>query len=75
MSWAWQPDPVRREFSSLARMKAQLVINLTDEAGECSHGALPLDRNKPAGCRCWTPDVIAALANRQQENPDFSDAA
>jgi hypothetical protein len=71
----WHPDPVKREFAALEAMKVQLRINLTDEAGECDHGALPLDRNKPAGCGCWTVARTDALARRVQENPDYSDAA
>jgi hypothetical protein len=69
---------LRIEFESLARYKAKMVqvrINLTDVEHECEHGALPLDRRKPRNCFCWSPAAVAALANRVQDNPDFSDAA
>jgi hypothetical protein len=56
-------------------MKVQLRVNLTDSEHECSHGRLPLDRNKPPECSCWTAAMTDALANRRQEDPDYSDAA
>jgi hypothetical protein len=71
----WHPDPVKREFAALEAMKVQLRVNLTDSEHECSHGRLPLDRNKPPECSCWTDAMTDALANRRQEDPDFSDAA
>jgi hypothetical protein len=74
----FERSQLRLEFESLARMKAKLVqthVNLTDAEFECIHGALPLDRSKPVGCLCWPRDAMVALANRQQDNPDYSDAA
>lgn len=73
--WGWQPDPVKREFAALRAMKVQLKINFTDVEHECSHGRLPLDKNKPDDCHCWPPEAIRALGARSQDNPDYSDAA
>jgi hypothetical protein len=73
-SGGWHSNPVQREFRALAAYKARMVqvrINLTDEAGECDHGALPLDRTKPPGCTCWTAARTDALANRVQDSPDY----
>lgn len=67
----WDGELVRRETAALERMRVQLVINLTDEAHECDHGRLPLDRNKPVECDCWPNEATNALASRVQDNPDF----
>lgn len=32
---------------------AAMAVMLSDADGECRHGALPGDRRKPRGCRCW----------------------
>ena len=78
----WDVRKLRSEQGSLDRMltwsraqRVQALINLTEASAECDHGALPLDRKKPDDCNCWTVEATNALAHRQQENPDFSDAA
>lgn len=72
----FDPRVLRDEQRSLDRMLAwSNRRKLTDAESECVHGALPLDRSKPAGCRCWTPEATSALLQRVEDNPDYSDAA
>lgn len=49
----------------------QARINVTDVEFECKHGALPLDREKPEGCDCWTQARARALASIEESQRWF----
>jgi hypothetical protein len=59
-----EPDPQRKSPRDV-----QALTDLTDTENECRHGALPLDREKPLGCDCWTQARTRALARLTETSP------